>query len=147
LGVGYGSSEKAILSAGISEDNVFGSGTNLTLQVNTSKTNRAAALSHTDPYFTKDGSSRTTSADYRGTEPWDNNDGYYRVKAMGLGMNFGVPISEYDRIFLGGTFERNQIDLYDDSPQAYRDFVDQYGDSTNAFILNAGWSKDTRDSA
>ncbi|MBV7485953.1 outer membrane protein assembly factor BamA [Bordetella sp. BOR01] len=146
LGVGYGSSEKAILSAGISEDNVFGSGTNLTLQFNTSKTNRAAVLSHTDPYFTKDGISRTTSAYYRVTEPWDNNDGDYRVKAMGLGMNFGVPISEYDRIFLGGTFERNQIDLYNNSPLAYREFVDQYGDSTNAFIFNAGWSKDTRDS-
>ena len=50
LGVGYGSSEKAILSAGISEDNVFGSGTNLTLQLNTSKSNRAVVLSHTDPY-------------------------------------------------------------------------------------------------
>lgn len=147
LGVGYGSSEKAILSAGISEDNVFGSGTNLTLQLNTSKTNRAVVLSHTDPYFTKDGISRTTSAYYRVTEPWDNNDGDYRVKAMGLGMNFGVPISEYDRIFLGGTFEHNQIDLYNNSPQAYRDFVDQYGDSTNALIFNTGWSKDTRDSA
>ncbi|CPQ73971.1 outer membrane protein assembly factor BamA [Bordetella pertussis] len=147
LGVGYGSSEKAILSAGISEDNVFGSGTNLTLQLNTSKTNRAVVLSHTDPYFTKDGISRTTSAYYRVTEPWDNNDGDYRVKAMGLGMNFGVPISEYDRIFLGGTFERNQIDLYNNSPQAYRDFVDQYGNSTNALIFNTGWSKDTRDSA
>ena len=42
--------EKAILSAGISEDNVFGSGTNLTLQLNTSKSNRAVVLSHTDPY-------------------------------------------------------------------------------------------------
>ncbi|OZI49728.1 outer membrane protein assembly factor BamA [Bordetella genomosp. 4] len=147
LGVGYGSSEKAILSAGISEDNVFGSGTNLTLQFNTSKSNRAVVLSHTDPYFTKDGISRTTSAYYRVTEPWDGNDGDYRVKAMGLGMNFGVPISEYDRIFLGGTFEHNQIDLYDNSPQAYRDFVDEYGDSTNALIFNAGWSKDTRDSA
>ena len=47
LGVGYGSSEKAILSAGISEDNVFGSGTNLTLQLNTSKTNRGdRAVAH-----------------------------------------------------------------------------------------------------
>ncbi|CAM3988104.1 outer membrane protein assembly factor BamA [Bordetella tumbae] len=149
LGVGYGSSEKAILSAGISEDNVFGSGTNLTLQFNTSKSNRAVVLSHTDPYFTKDGISRTTSAYYRVTEPYEtgSGDGDYRVKALGLGMNFGVPISEYDRIFLGGTFEHNQIDLYDNSPQAYRDFVDQYGDSTNALIFNAGWSKDTRDSA
>ncbi|GAB3332082.1 outer membrane protein assembly factor BamA [Bordetella tumulicola] len=147
LGVGYGSSEKAILSAGISEDNVFGSGTNLTLQLNTSESNRAVVLSHTDPYFTKDGISRTTSAYYRVTEPWNNNDGDYRVKAMGLGMNFGVPISEYDRVFLGATFEHNKIDLYTNSPQSYRDFVDQYGDSTNALIFNVGWSKDTRDSA
>ena len=141
LGVGYGSSEKAILSAGISEDNVFGSGTNLTLQLNTSKSNRAVVLSHTDPYWTKDGISRTTSAYYRVTEPWNNNDGDYRVKAMGLGMNFGVPISEYDRIFLGANFERNQIDLYNNSPLAYKNFVNQYGDSTNSVIFSAGWSR------
>ncbi|MEJ2894388.1 outer membrane protein assembly factor BamA [Bordetella avium] len=147
LGVGYGSSEKAILSAGISEDNVFGSGTNLSLQVNTSKTNRAAVLSHTDPYFTKEGISRTTSLYYRLTEPWNNNDGDYRVKSMGLGMNFGVPISEYDRIFLGANFERNQIKLFNNSPLAYRQFVNQYSDTTNAIIFNTGWSKDTRDSA
>ena len=140
LGVGYGSSEKAILSAGISEDNVFGSGTNLTLQLNTSKSNRAVVLSHTDPYWTKDGISRTTSAYYRVTEPWNNNDGDYRVKAMGLGMNFGVPISEYDRIFLGANFERNQIDLYNNSRLAYKNFVNQYGDSTNSVIFSAGWS-------
>ena len=81
------------------------------------------------------------------TEPWNNNDGDYRVKAMGLGMNFGVPISEYDRIFLGANFERNQIDLYNNSRLAYKNFVNQYGDSTNSVIFSAGWSKDTRDSA
>ncbi|MFC4274231.1 outer membrane protein assembly factor BamA [Achromobacter aloeverae] len=147
LGVGYGSTDRAILSAGISEDNVFGSGTNLTLQLNTSATNRSAVLSHTDPYWTKDGISRTTSLYYRQTRPFLENDGEYRVKTYGLGMNFGIPISEYDRITLGGSFERNQIDLYDDSPQAYQNFVNQYGDSTNAFIFQTGWQKDTRDSA
>jgi outer membrane protein insertion porin family len=147
LGVGYGSTDRAILSAGISEDNVFGSGTNLTLQVNTSSTNRAAVLSHTDPYWTKDGISRTTSLYYRVTEPFNNSDGDYRVKAIGLGMNFSIPITEYQRITLGGAFERNQIDLYDNSPQAYEDFVKQYGNSTNAFIFTTGWQNDTRDSA
>jgi len=147
LGVGYGSTERAILSAGISEDNVFGSGTNLTLQVNTSRTNRAAVLSHTNPYWTRDGISRTTSVYYRVTEPWYNNDGDYRVKAMGLGMNFGVPISEFDRITLGANLERNEITTYSNSPLAYEEFVDKYGDRTNAIIFTAGWSKDTRDSA
>jgi len=147
LGVGYGSTDRAILSAGISEDNVFGSGTNLTLQLNTSRTNRAVVLSHTDPYWTKDGISRTTSLYYRQTKPFIDNDGEYRVKSIGTGMNFGIPISEYDRITLGGAFEHNQIDLYDSSPIAYEQFVDQYGDSTNSFIFTAGWNKDTRDSA
>ena len=60
---------------------------------------------------------------------------------MGLGMNFGVPISEYDRIFLGANFERKQIDLYNNSPLAYKNFVNQYGDSTNSVIFSAGWSR------
>src|SRR5690606_25584280 len=49
LGVGYGSTDKVILSAGISQDNIFGSGNSLSLQVNTIKTNRSAVIAHTVP--------------------------------------------------------------------------------------------------
>jgi outer membrane protein insertion porin family len=150
LGVGYGSTDKLILSAGISQDNIFGSGNTLSLQVNTSKTNRAAVISHTDPYWTKDGISKTTSVYYRRTTPYEtsNTTGYYRVTAMGAGLNFGVPISEYDRICAGASFEHNKIsELRENAPQAYTDFVNEYGDATNSVIFNVGWSKDTRDSA
>ncbi|MBP6017963.1 MAG: outer membrane protein assembly factor BamA [Burkholderiaceae bacterium] len=150
LGVGYGSTDKVMLSAGISQDNIFGSGNTLGLQLNTSKTNRAAVISHTDPYWTKDGISKTTSLYYRRTTPYENgsSDGDYRVTAMGAGMNFGIPISEYDRIFMGASFERNEISrLRDNTPDAYKRFVEDYGEKTNAAIFNVGWSKDTRDSA
>src|SRR3546814_15617156 len=85
LGVGYGSTDKVILSAGISQENVFGSGKSLSLQVNTSEYNRAAVLSTTDPYWTKDGISKTTSIYYRRTTPYDtdDSDGTYKVTAMG----------------------------------------------------------------
>src|SRR5690606_22211157 len=87
LGVGYGSTDKVILSAGISQDNIFGSGNTLSLQVNTSKTHRAAVISHTNPYWTKDGISKTTSIYYRRTTPYENNNatGDYRVTALGTG--------------------------------------------------------------
>lgn len=151
LGVGYGSTDKVILSAGISQDNIFGSGNTLSLQVNTSKTNRAAILSHTDPYWTRDGISKTTSLYYRRTTPYDSNNAYgdYEVTAIGGGLNFGVPISEYDRIFTGVSFEHNKLGKLDAlyTPQAYQDFVAEYGDATNSVIFNLGWSKDTRDSA
>ena len=149
LGVGYGSTDKVILSAGVSQDNIFGSGNKLSLQVNTSQTNRAAVLAHTDPYWTKDGISKTTSLYYRRTTPYETNSGDkgdYRVTAIGAGLNFGVPISEFDRVFSGVSFERNTIDLYN-APAAFDSFVDEYGGTTNAAIFNLGWSKDTRDSA
>ncbi|MCC7225279.1 MAG: outer membrane protein assembly factor BamA [Burkholderiaceae bacterium] len=147
LGVGYGQVDGIILSAGLTEDNVFGSGTNLTLQLNTSVYNRTAVLAHTDPYFTNDGVSRTTSVYYRTVTPYSNNSGNYQVQTLGLGLNFGVPISEFDRLFLGANFERNTISLYDNSPLAYREYVAAYGQTTNTVIFNTGWSKDTRDSA
>ncbi|HUG59712.1 MAG TPA: outer membrane protein assembly factor BamA [Candidimonas sp.] len=151
LGVGYGSTDKVILSAGISQDNIFGSGNTLSLQLNTSKTNRAAVISHTDPYWTQDGISKTTSLYYRRTTPYESRDSFgdYEVTAMGAGLNFGVPISEYDRIFSGISFEHNKLSKLSEqyTPQAYQDFVKEYGDTTNSVIFNVGWSKDTRDSA
>lgn len=151
LGVGYGSTDKVILSAGISQDNIFGSGNTLSLQLNTSKTNRAAVISHTDPYWTQDGISKTTSLYYRRTTPYESRDSFgdYEVTAMGAGLNFGVPISEYDRIFSGVSFEHNKLSKLSEqyTPQAYQDFVKEYGDTTNSVIFNVGWSKDTRDSA
>lgn len=158
LGVGYGSTDKLSFMAGINQDNVFGSGTDLGLQINTGRYNRAAVLHHTDPYFTRSGISRTTSLYFRENRPYndfvyDQDERTYRIRTYGFGMNFGVPISENDRVFLGATFEQNRITLPDQNirgiiiPQAYREFVDFYGEKSNVFLLNAGWTKDTRDSA
>jgi outer membrane protein insertion porin family len=147
LGVGYGQVDGVILSAGISEENAFGSGTNLTLNLNTGASNRSIVLAHTDPYFTNDGVSRTSSVYYRTVTPFSNNPGNYKVTTGGLGLNFGVPITEFNRIFLGVSLERNSIGLFDNSPLAYREYVRDYGETTTAAILNTGWSTDTRDSA
>jgi len=149
FGIGYGSTDKVLLSAGIDQDNIFGSGQMLSLQVNTSKVNRAAVVSHTNPYWTLDGISKNTSVYYRRTSPYDANDsfGTYYVTALGAGLNFGVPITEYDRVFLGVSYESNDIDLRNTPPQGYTDFVNEYGKRTNAVLFNAAWAKDTRDSA
>ncbi|NEN75164.1 outer membrane protein assembly factor BamA [Pelistega sp. NLN82] len=156
LGVGYGSSDRFSFQAGLNQDNIFGSGTNLGLNFNTSKYNRVVSLVHTDPYWTTSGISKTTSAYYRLDRPyssssWNDDDYSYQIRSVGLGMNFGVPISENDTIFMGATFEQNKIRLpderaYPNFSYAYRDFVRQYGEKTNSVIFNVGWTKDTRDS-
>ena len=147
LGIGYGQTEGIILSAGISQKNVFGSGTGLDFNINTSESMRTFVLSHTDPYWTQDGVSRTMSGYYRSVRPSIGNPGNYEVNSAGLGLNFGVPITEFDRISLGVNFEHDNVSLYSDSPLAFEQYVAAYGDTTNTPILNAGWSKDTRDNA
>lgn len=156
VGVGYGSTDKLSFQAGISQDNIFGSGTNLAVSFNTAKTNRNLSIIHTDPYWTSSGISRTTSLYYRLDKPYSNavnqEKDTYQVRGLGLNMNFGVPISEYDRIFLGLGFERNETILPSVEsgfliPAAYRDFVKEYGEKNNSFTLSLGWSKDTRDNA
>lgn len=69
LGVGFSSTDKLVLSAGIRQDNVFGSGTSLGLDVNTSKSNRTISVTQYDPYFTVDGISRSTELYYRTYRP------------------------------------------------------------------------------
>ncbi|CAM5209478.1 outer membrane protein assembly factor BamA [Oligella ureolytica] len=120
LGVGYGSTDKLSFMAGISQDNIFGSGTNLGLQLNTGRYNRSGVIHHTDPYFTSSGISRTTSLYYRENRPYndyvyDQDERTYRIRTYGFGINFGVPISEYDRIFMGATFEQNRVTLPENS--------------------------------
>ena len=147
VGVGYGSTDGVVFMAGISEENVFGSGQNLTFQFNTSSYNRAFVLAHTDPYFTNDGISKTTSLYWRDTRPYNNTPGNYEVKTRGTGLNFGVPISEFDRVFVGASFEHNSLSTYTNSALAYYQYLQDYGESTNSVIFNMGWAKDTRDSA
>lgn len=147
VGVGYGTNDGVVFMAGISEENVFGSGQNLTFQFNTSSYNRSFVLAHTDPYFTNAGISKTTSLYWRDTRPYNNTPGNYEVKTRGVGLNFGVPISEFDRVFVGANFEHNSLSTYANSALAYQQYIDQYGESTNAVIFNVGWAKDYRDSA
>lgn len=149
LGIGYGQTDGVILSAGISEDNAFGSGSALSFRINTSQDNRTFVLSHTNPYWTQDGVSRSTSIFYRKVSPSLDNPGKYEVKSAGGGLGFGVPITEFDRISLGANFESDQINIDPTSvntPEAYNQYVQDYGESTNSVIFNLGWSKDTRDS-
>ena len=147
LGAGFSSAEKISLSFGIKQENVFGSGNYLGVDVNTSKYNRTLVLSTTDPYFTRDGISRTYDVYYRTMRPYQNQLGDYELVTSGASVRFGVPFSETDTVFFGGGAERTQIKPGTNMPQAYTDYMNEYGSSSVGVPLTIGWSRDSRDSA
>ena len=104
LGAGFSSAEKLALSFSVKQENAFGSGNYLGVEVNTSKFNRTLAFNTVDPYFTEDGISRTIDLYHRSSRPYDEMGGNYQLVTTGAGLRFGVPFSEVDTVYFGGSF-------------------------------------------
>ena len=147
LGAGFSSSDKLSLSFGIKQENVFGSGSYLALDVNTSKTSRNLGLTSTNPYFTADGVSRTFDLYHRISRPTANQSGGYFITTTGGGLRFGVPFSELDTVYFGASLEQTRITPGLNMPAAYANYINQFGASSVTVPLTIGWAKDDRDSA
>jgi len=164
IGAGFSSSEKLTLTGSINQANAFGTGNNIGISVNTSRVYRTIAIQHTNPYFTEDGVSKTTEVFLRTARPpLYLNDIDYRVVTKGGNVSFGVPFTEFDRVFLGAGVEDTTVDTFANSPSRYREFVHNRNQSgafdplsatdgvgnahTIAFPLTAAWQRDNRDSA
>ncbi len=146
LGAGFSSAEKLSLSFGIKQENAFGSGNYLGVEVNTSKFNRVIVLNTVNPYFTADGISRTIDIYHRASKPYEDQGGNYELITSGAGMRFGVPFSESDTIFFGANLERTTIKPGTNIPAAYLTYANQFGYTSTALPLSIGWSRDDRDS-
>ena len=143
-GVGYSSSEGVVFSASVSQQNIFGSGNALALSLNTSQVNRTLSLVYTEPYWTVDGVSRTIEIYDKNIDPTGLAVSQYASSTLGAALGFGVPVSEIDTINFGLRAEHTNLTLFDNSPPVYYQFVQDFGYSTNSYILSAGWSRDTR---
>lgn len=147
LGAGFSSGDKLSLMLGVRQENAFGSGNYVAVDVNTSKFNRQIAFTTTDPYFTDNGVSRTLDVYYRNSKPYDISNNDYRINTLGGSIRFGVPFTEVDTVYFGAGYEQTKIIAGTNMPQAYVDYVANFGAKSDAFPLTIGWSRDNRDSA
>ncbi len=157
IGAGFSSTEKLILSAGINQDNAFGTGTAVGLNMSLGKINQNLTLSNYDPYFTEDGISRYTDLYYRSSKPlYYVGDPDYQIKSVGSNIKFGVPYTEVDRVFFGTGFEAFQVKTTSNTPVPYLNYAESYGIAAPGYpaTLNTynvpvtvGWSRDGRDSS
>ncbi len=146
VGAGYSNAERLTLTASVKQENAFGSGNYLGIELNTSKYNRTVVVSTVDPYWTVDGISRAIDVFYRTSRPINSLGETYDLKTPGASVRFGVPFSEYDTVFLGIGVERTEIGTSAGIPLSYLNYRVLYGDKTTSFPLTLGWSRDARDS-
>jgi len=145
FGAGFSSTEKLVFSGSFSQQNFLGSGTSLSLEVNTSRVSRVFSVSYGDPYYTDEGVSRAIDL-YTRTFNADELTALadYKLQSTGFGVRFGVPYTEDDRVFFGAVAENTKVE--GQLSANWSSFIEAYGNDANTVSLTAGWSRDTRDS-
>ncbi|CAG9932766.1 outer membrane protein assembly factor BamA [Candidatus Nitrotoga arctica] len=147
VGAGISSNVGVVFTGSVTQRNLFGTGNNLSTQINTSKINQVYSVSYTNPYFTDNGVSqgfdvykRNVNSTYTAISP-------YLSSTIGGGVRFGVPISDFENTHYGLSAEKTQLTLTDTSSLQMKDYVRIFGPSTSNLVSSVGWSQDSRDSA
>ncbi|PSJ81276.1 outer membrane protein assembly factor BamA [Neisseria iguanae] len=157
LSAGWVQDTGIVISAGVAQDNLFGTGKSASARVSRSKTTANGSLSFTDPYFTPDGVSLGYDIYGRKYDPRKASSSakQYKTTTIGGGLRMGVPITEYDRVNFGLAAEHLTVNTFNGAPKRYKEFIQKYGNNDSGigkfkgrvYKGTIGWGRNKTDNA
>ncbi len=132
-----------MLGFNLQERNFLGTGNSVGVSINKSIYQEAYNLSYYNPYFTIDGVSRGYSLYYRKTDYGEFNVANYTSDSQGLGIQFGYPISDTQRIGINLTYDKTDIDEGTLPVRDILDFLTSEGNLFETISAQAVWSRIT----
>lgn len=136
---GYG----LIIGGNYQQTNLQGSGNSLNVGLSLSNFQKSLNFNYFDPYFTMDGISRGFNVFLRRLDYDARNIARYSTDSAGLGVNFGLPISETQRINFGVMAEYTEITEGYYAAQEISEFIEVNGPRSANLKANISWSRST----
>lgn len=158
-GVGYSESQKLLLNGSIVHTNFLGTGNRVALELNSGRFQKLYSLSHTDPARTMDGVRRTVSINYRDITQFTSATSDFSTTSAGATLDYGYPISEYQSLSFGLTYQHSELVSSARSTQQAQEWValngnqfredlsngaSLFGTEFDTVELLAGWTYDSR---
>jgi outer membrane protein insertion porin family len=158
-GLGYSESQKLMLNGSIVHTNFLGSGNRVALQVNSGKFSTAYSISHTNPFTTRNGVSRTVALNYRDITQFTSAASDFSTTNAGATLEYGYPITEYQRLSVGLSYNRAELLASTRSTTQAQEWVANngnpfietignggvfFGTKFDTIELIAGWTYDSR---
>tara|TARA_Y100001970_G_scaffold290274_1_gene423467 strand:- start:123427 stop:125847 length:2421 start_codon:yes stop_codon:yes gene_type:complete len=140
--LGYGA-YGLVLGLNYNENNSFGTGKSVGIGINDSTWQRSYSFSYGDPYFTIDGISRGYSAYFRESDFGQFNIASYTSDSYGLGIQFGLPITDIERIGLNLNYDNTRIDAGSSPASQILEFTQSEGNEFEVFKTQLVWQKVT----
>jgi outer membrane protein insertion porin family len=161
-GVGYSEAQKIMLNGSIVHTNFLGTGNRVAVELNSGRFQKLYSISHSDPYRTMDGVRRTLSINYRDITQFTSAASDFSTTSAGATVDYGYPITEYQTLSFGATFQHSELLSSTNSTQQAQDWVANngnpfiqdvgngavfFGTEFDTFELIAGWTYDSRNRA
>ena len=125
----------------------MGTGKRVNFAFNNSDSKTHYEVGYRNPYYTVDGISRGFTLSYKETDFDEVDTARYLTDIGLLGVDYGIPISETDRIKLNFDLVNTTFKIPDDASDEIAQFQAENGDDFLDFRLGAGWTRDSRNSA
>lgn len=144
-GVGFSQTQGIILQTSVTQDNFLGSGKRIQFAFNNSRVNRRLALGYVNPYYTVDGIQRGFNLNYQETQAYDANITAFDSRVFGGGVNFGIPISEFNFISIALNYENTQLsEASGQFANQVGTFIRENGQEFDILRVSASFATDTR---
>ncbi len=145
LGAGFSQAQGVVFQTSITQENFAGTGNRMRFTFNNSEVNRNFGFSWFNPYWTDDGISRGFDFFYRKTDAFEANLADYNLDELGVGITFGVPISEFNTVNFGATAENTEFKPGGTASNEVVAFANEVGGEYKTLTLSASYTNDTRD--
>jgi len=147
IGAGFSQTQGLLFNVGLTQENLFGTGQRLALNINTDRANTIYSAAFTDPYYTLDGISRTLSVSFRERNAAQELINNFQTNSGDLNIGYGVPLSEFNTISMGyGLSYIKIVPSLVNPSRDVEDFLKEHDGQVafNNLTLNSSFSHDTR---
>jgi outer membrane protein insertion porin family len=142
-GIGFSQVQGIVINANLSQDNVFGSGKRVNLAFNNSSYLTSYQFGFFNPYFTTDGVSLGYNLGYTDRNAGQINIANYSTTVANAGMDFGIPLNEFDQLRFGVDLKHTRLKQGLNSSKQIQDFVNNNGAKYITLAPSIGWTHDT----
>jgi len=132
-----------MLGFNLQEQNFLGTGNTVAIGINKNVYSEQYNLSFLDPFATKDGVSLGYNAYFRETDYGEYNVANYLTNSNGIGIQYGWPISDTQRLNLSLTYDKTDISVGTQPAREIWDFVNAEGNIFETLNFQTQWQRVT----
>jgi outer membrane protein insertion porin family len=156
--LGFSETYGVTLGGNFIHSNFMGTGKRVALELRGGEYQKIYDVNLTEPYRNIDGISRTLSLTYRDITQYTSVTSDFSTTTLSAGMNWGIPISEYQGLRFGFAYQDSELITSSFSAPQALEWVQNngrpfqvtdnvFGTKVKSLDLVAGWSYDSRNAS